>query len=498
MKRSSGILMPVFSLPSPYGIGTFGKAAKDFVDFLSAGGQSWWQTLPLGPTSYGDSPYQSQSTFAGNPYFIDPDLLKEEGLLTKEEIESFDWGSDPLQVDYGLLYQNRFDLLRMAFQRGREKDFEERRAFFESNSAWLPDYALFMAVKKHFGMSSWLDWPDEDIRLHKQSAVEKYSKLLEEEINFYIYTQFLFFKQWKALREYARSKGIGFIGDLPIYVALDSADVWAEPEMFQLDSDNLPLEVSGVPPDYFNGEGQLWGNPLYNYKRMAEDGFSWWIRRIGGAKKLYDVIRIDHFRGFESYWAVPYGLTSAKQGRWVKGPGIKLVGVIRDWFKGLQFIAEDLGYPTPEVKQLLKDSGFPGMSVLEFAFEGGEENGFLPHNLKRHNVCYIGTHDNEPVMGWKENGASPQELSKATAYLGISIEEGLARGMLRGGMSSVSKLFVAQMQDWLELGSESRINTPGTFGSNWLWRARSEDFTIELSEEIFRMTELYGRLWPTC
>ncbi len=486
--------MPVFSLPSPYGIGTFGKAAKEFIDFLSAGGQSWWQMLPLGPTSYGDSPYQSLSTFAGNPYFIDPDLLTEEGLLTKEYIDSFEWGESPSRVDYGILYQNRFSLLRMAFERGWEKDKEKIRSFSDENAGWLFDYALYMAVKKHFGMISWPEWPDKDIRLHRQSAVEKYTKLLEDDINFHIYTQFLFFKQWNDLREYARSKGVGLIGDLPIYVAFDSADVWAEPEIFLLDSDNLPLEVSGVPPDYFNEESQLWGNPLYDYKRMAEDGYSWWIRRVGGAQKLYDVIRIDHFRGFESYWAVPYGSKSAKEGRWVKGPGMKLVGVIRDWFKGLSFIAEDLGFSTPEVDKLLKDSGFPGMRVLEFAFDGNAENNFLPHRIERNSICYIGTHDNEPVMGWKENGASQQELSKVKAYLGLNNEEGFARGMLRGGMSSVSQLFVAQMQDWLELGSESRINTPGTFGSNWLWRAQPEDFTDKLSKEIFDMTKLYGRI----
>ncbi len=484
--------MPVFSLPSPCGIGTLGQAAKDFIDFLSDSGQRWWQMLPLGPTSYGDSPYQSPSTYAGNPYFIDPDMLAEDGLLTREEIDSFSWGDDPLRVDYGLLYENRFRLLRLAFERGRERDSEKLEAFRAENAEWLPDYALFMAVKKHFGMKLWTEWPDEDIRLRRPEAVEKYGSLLKDDVEFYTYLQYLFFSQWQGLREYAKEKGIGLIGDLPIYVALDSADVWAEPECFMLDENNIPKEVSGVPPDYFNEDGQLWGNPLYDYEQMKQTGYGWWIRRIGGAKKLYDVVRIDHFRGFESYWAVPYGEKTARNGRWVKGPGIDLVGVLRDWFKDIQFIAEDLGYPSEEVTKLLADSGFPGMKVLEFAFDGASDNSFLPHMHKAGCVCYIGTHDNDTAAGWKET-APKADVERAALYAGLPGTDGIEDGLLRLGMSSVADLFVAQMQDWLGLGSEARINTPGTLGGNWQWRARPGVFTKELSKRIAAITGLYGR-----
>ncbi len=492
MERSSGILMPVFSLPSPYGIGTVGKAAKNFIDFLSAAGQRWWQMLPLGPTSFGDSPYQSPSTFAGNPYFIDPDMLVEDGLLTEAEINSFDWGNDPEKIDYALLYENRYELLEKAFERGWEKDAAEVGKFSEENSGWLHDYAVFMAVKKHFGMVSWIDWPDKDIRLHRPEAVEKYGKLLEKDVRFYTYLQYLFFKQWHLLKAYAEKKGIGIIGDLPIYVALDSADVWAAPEYFQLDRNNVPKEVAGVPADYFNQDGQLWGNPLYDYERMAEDGYGWWIRRIGGAEKLYDMIRIDHFRGFESYWAVPYGAKTARNGRWVKGPGMDLVGVLKNWFPRLHFIAEDLGYPSAEVRKLLADSGFPGMKLIEFAFDAKDENTFLPHSFSTNCVCYIGTHDNPPVIGWKES-TEPWNLANAKEYLGLNDEEGFARGIIRAGMSSVADLFVAQMQDYLELGTEARINVPGTIGGNWLWRSKPGAFTPQLAERIARMTKIYGR-----
>lgn len=354
MNRSSGILMPIFSLPSPYGIGTLGKAAYDFADFLAEAGQHYWQMLPLGPTSYGDSPYQSFSTFAGNPYFIDPDLLVEDGLLTKREVKAYRWGDDPRHVDYGAVYASRLKLLAKAKKRGWERDREEVTAFVAENARWLPDYALFMACKRHFGMRSWTEWEDEDIRLRRSPEVlERYRTLLREDVELFTYIQYLFFRQWEALRTYLHGKDIHVIGDLPIYVAMDSADVWAEPENFQLDDRCVPTEVSGVPPDYFSADGQLWGNPLYRWDRMQADGFGWWIRRIDGAGKLYDVIRIDHFRGFESYWAVPYGETTAKNGRWVKGPGMALVGVLIGWFPQLEFIAEDLGYPTPEVAQLL-------------------------------------------------------------------------------------------------------------------------------------------------
>ncbi len=434
MNRSSGILMPIFSLPSPYGIGTLGKAAYDFADFLAEAGQHYWQMLPLGPTSYGDSPYQSFSTFAGNPYFIDPDLLVEDGLLTKQEVKAYRWGSDPRHVDYGAVYNSRLKLLSKAKKRGWERDREEVTAFVAENARWLPDYALFMACKRHFGMRSWTEWEDEDIRLRRsQLVLEQYRTLLREDVELFTYIQYLFFRQWEALRTYLHGKDIHIIGDLPIYVAMDSADVWAEPENFQLDDRCVPTEVSGVPPDYFSADGQLWGNPLYRWDRMQADGFGWWIRRIDGAGKLYDVIRIDHFRGFESYWAVPYGETTAKNGRWVKGPGMALVGVLTGWFPQLEFIAEDLGYPTPEVAQLLRDSGLPGMKVLEFAFDSRDTSSYLPHSYGENCICYTGTHDNSPLALWRQE-ADPADIAFAKEYLGLNDEEGFNRGIIRGGM----------------------------------------------------------------
>ena len=330
MERSSGILLPVASLPSPYGIGTLGAAAREFVDFLAAAGQSWWQVLPVSPTSFGDSPYQSPSAFAGNPHLIDLDLLVEDGLLTQDEVDACSWGDDPASVDYELLHERRLPLLRKAYLRGWERDAQKVEAFERENEEWLPDFALFMAVKAHFGLTEWTKWPDESIRLHEPEAVERYRNQLADDVRLHTYVQYLFFRQWEALRSYAHEQGVGIIGDLPIYVSLDSADVWANPSMFQLDEKNVPVEVAGVPPDAFTDDGQLWGNPLYDYDAMAADGYGWWKRRIAGAAKLYDVIRIDHFRGFESYWAVPFGETTAKDGRWVKGPGMSLVGTLRD------------------------------------------------------------------------------------------------------------------------------------------------------------------------
>lgn len=485
--------MAISSLPSPHGIGTLGKSAYEFVDFLRAAGQSYWQLLPLGPTSYGDSPYQSFSTFAGNPYLIDLDMLIEEGLLTEDEVKSIDWGSDPRCVDYGKIYSNRYNVLKLAKQRGWERDEAKIKAFADENSHWLMDYALFMAVKRYFGMKSWTEWNDEEIRLHKSEAVDKYSQLLNEDVTLFVYIQYLFFKQWNELKEYAHKNGIQFIGDVPIYVALDSADVWAGPQNFQLDERNVPVEVAGVPPDYFSADGQLWGNPLYDYEGMRKDGFSWWINRINGYTKLYDVIRIDHFRGFESYWAVPNGENTARNGRWVKGPGMDLVGRLTETFSGIEFIAEDLGYPTPEVSKLLHDSGMPGMKVLEFAFDAHEPSDYLPHNYCENCICYTGTHDNPPLALWREE-ASGADIEFAKKYLGLNEEEGFDFGIIRGGMSSVAKLFVAQMQDYLGLGSGNRMNTPGTQSGNWTWRMLNGELSNELAEKIHEMARIYGRI----
>ena len=485
--------MPLFSLPSPYGIGTMGSAAKDFVDFLHAAGQRYWQMLPAGPTSYGDSPYQSFSSFAGNPYFVDIEILIDDGLLTKEEADSADLGQDPGKIDYGKLYENRIGLLKKAASRGMPDDGEALDAFIEEKKAWLPDYALFMALKRHYGMIPWTEWPDEDIRLHKPEACEKWNRVLREDVRFFEYIQLLFYRQWSKLRTYANDSGIGIIGDMPIYVAMDSADVWAKPQLFQLNDENLPEEVAGVPPDLFNADGQLWGNPLYDWEAMKQDGFDWWIRRIAGAGELFDVLRIDHFRGFESYYAVPASEKNARKGRWVKGPGAVFVDILKARFPDIDFIAEDLGYPTPEVKALLDGSGFPGMRLLECAFNETDDSDFLPHNYCVNCICYTGTHDNRTVKGWLDS-APEDELSFARNYLALNEEEGFARGVIRAGMSSVAGLFIAQMQDWLELGDEARINRPGIPEGNWTWRMKPGMATGKLAEEIYDMTRLYGRI----
>lgn len=493
--RKSGILLPVSSLPSRYGIGSFGEEAYKFADFLAAAGQSAWQILPLGPTSYGDSPYSSFSAAAGNPYFIDLDLLIDDGLLKREEVESIDWGQDAMYVNYGKIYENRFEVLALATERGWERDAEEVEAFVEANRGWLPDYALFMALKRHFGMKSWIEWPDEDARMREPEALEKYRRELDGDIRLFTYTQYLFFKQWNALREYVHSLGIEIIGDIPIYVALDSADVWSDPKSFLLDERNVPTAVAGVPPDYFSADGQLWGNPLYDWERMKADGYGWWIRRIENAKHLYDVIRIDHFRGFDSYWAVPYGDTTAINGEWRTGPGIGLVGVLRDWFHDTRFIAEDLGYLTPSVTKLVEDSGFPGMKVLEFAFDSREPSNYLPHTYTPNCVCYIGTHDNETIMQWWKKIARA-DAQYARRYLGLHSREGINWGLIRGGMSSVADLFVAQIQDYLGLGAEARMNEPGNPTGNWRWRLQPGQLTEELCRKIYEYTRMYGRLNP--
>ena len=482
------------SLPSPYGIGTMGKSAYDFVDFLTAAGQSYWQLLPLSPTSYGDSPYAAFSTFAGNPYFIDLDLLVKDRLLRAEELAGRNWGEDPQRVDYGRIFENRYAVLRLAFERGAEKLKDEFAAFRRENAAWLEDYALFMACKAHFGMSCWTDWPEEDIRLHKPKAVKVWREKLKADVDFYAFLQFLFYRQWFALRDYAHGKGLKFIGDIPIYVALDSSDVWCAPQFFQLDEKNIPTEVAGVPPDAFTDDGQLWGNPLYDWEAMKNDNYGWWIRRVEGAQKLFDMIRIDHFRGFESYWAVPYGNTTAKIGRWCPGPGMGLIGVLKSWFPELDFIAEDLGYTTPEVEKLLADSGFPGMKVLHFGFDPDGDADFAPHNCLPNSVCYVGTHDNETVKGWVKAGRGQRFLRYAKEYMHITKEEGWCWGMIRTGMATPSHLFVMQMQDVLELGPWARMNTPGRADGNWQWRMKPGAITPELARRIKKLTKTYRRL----
>ena len=492
MNRSSGILMAMSSLPSKYGIGTMGKCAYEFVDFLKAAGQKYWQLLPLGPTSYGDSPYSSFSTFAGNPYYIDLDILVEDGLLKKSELKGVSRVDDAERVDYGRIYAERFDVLRIAFERGRETLRDELNAFRAAN-AWVENYALYMAVKSKFNMVSWLEWPDEGIRLHREDAVRAYREELGGDVEFYVFLQYEFYKQWQALRDYAHERGIQFIGDIPIYVALDSADVWSDPQFFQLDENNVPTEVAGVPPDAFTADGQLWGNPLYDWGRMAADGYGWWIRRIDGAKRLYDVIRIDHFRGFDSYWAVPATDTTAINGQWRPGPGMRLVGVLTSWFSDLRFIAEDLGYTTPGVQKLLADSGLPGMKILEFAFDAHGESDYLPHRCGKNSVCYMGTHDNDTALGWLAS-TGKDDAAFAKRYMHITDDEGWCWGMIRTGMSTASDLFVMQMQDVLELDGGARMNVPGKPYGNWVWRMKSGAATKKLAKKLREYTETYRRL----
>ena len=489
--RKSGILMHISSLPSPYGIGTMGKCAYEFVDFLEAAGQAFWQILPLSPTGYGDSPYQSFSTFAGNPYLIDLDSLVEEGLLTREELESTIWGESETRVDYGCLYNNRSKLLKIAFDR-----FTADGAFLgfvEENVWWLEDFGLFMALKERFRGQPWQKW-SVSLMMRLPEIMASYRKELAEEIRFQYFQQYLFFRQWKALRSYANEKGIRIIGDVPIYVPLDSADVWANPQLFQLDSACRPKLVAGCPPDSFTAEGQLWGNPLYDWDRMRETGYGWWIRRLRAAAKMYDVVRLDHFRGFESYWAVPAGDKTAANGSWKQGPGADFIGAVKEALPELSFIAEDLGYLTPEVKKLQQDSGYPGMKVLQFAFDSREESNYLPHTYTRNSVCYTGTHDNLTLQQWFDE-ASPEDIGLAKAYLGLNGEEGCVWGMIRGCMGSVSDLCVVQMQDYLGLGGEARMNFPGTLSSkNWSWRAAPGFITEDLTAKIFAITKRYARV----
>ena len=489
--RSAGILLPISSLPSNYGIGTLGKEAYRFVDFLVKANQSYWQVLPVGHTSYGDSPYQSFSSFAGNPYFIDLDLLEEDGLIGRKDLKKIKV-MDPSYVDYGDLYVNRYPLLYKAYLNGSDKYRKEFDQFVRENENWLPDYGLFMAVKKYFGMKSWLEWEDEDIRVRKKEALEHYTAMLKEDIRFYEFLQFLFYRQFMDLKEYANRNGIRIIGDLPIYIAMDSCEVWADSRQFQLnEKTKQPKEVAGVPPDYFSKNGQLWGNPLYDWKYMKTTGYKWWLERVEGASKYFDVIRIDHFRGFEDYWAVPYSEKTAKNGRWVKGPSVDFITVLRDWFSNVQFIAEDLGIISEEVVKLLQVSGFPGMRVLEFGMADDGSSFHAPHNHTENSVCYISTHDNVPIMGWL-NKAKKKDLKYAKQYYGLNEEEGYNYGFIRGGMSSVASLFVAQIQDYLGLGEESTMNVPGTL-NNWRWRLRKGQINGSLAKRIAGITHAYKR-----
>lgn len=491
--RKSGILLHITSLPGPYGVGTMGKEARAFVDFLKSANQTFWQILPLGPTGFGDSPYQTDSAFAGNPYLVDLDELVEDGLLTEEEVNGPFWGDTPHRVDYGALHAGRQGLFEKACGRGWERD-GAAVADFRRENPWVEDYALYRALKKHFGEKAWTEWENDDLRLRRSAAVlEEYRVRLERDIRVHIYTQYLFFRQWEALRAYARERDVRIIGDVPIYVPMDSADVWAEREWFCLDEEGRPSEVAGVPPDYFSEDGQLWGNPLYDWNNMRADGYGWWLRRMTAAARLYDVIRIDHFRGLSSYWAVPYGETTARNGCWREGPGEDFADAVRERFPEMEIIAEDLGILTEDVFRLKGYARWPGMKVLGFAFDAGHLSTYLPHCYEPECVCYTGTHDNATLRQWWEE-AAPWDRDFAREYLGLGAGDCFSRGVIRAGMSSAARLFVAPMQDWLDLGSEGRMNTPGVLGNgNWCWRMGREAMSGELAARIGRMTYIYGR-----
>ncbi|MBO6159604.1 MAG: 4-alpha-glucanotransferase [Firmicutes bacterium] len=492
--RNCGILMPVFSLPSPYGIGDFGQEAYEFVDFLEKAGQSLWQILPLNPTNYGDSPYQSFSTFAGNPYFISPKKLIEEKLLTEAEVSGFDFGSDSTVVDYGKLYENRLKMLEIAFDRFVPDEAYE--TFVSDNSAWLEEFALFMALKNAHQDKAWIDWEEEGLRLHEAAAVENAREKYARRIDFYKFLQFKFSQQWHQLKAYANEKGIRIVGDIPIYVAYDSADVWGNSKIFWLDEEKQPVCVAGCPPDAFSDDGQLWGNPLYLWKDMAaqKKPYDWWIRRIAYCLDLYDIVRIDHFRGFEAYYSIPFGDENAKRGEWMDGPGMDLFDKIRENLgEDLPIIAEDLGFLTPGVYELLAKTGFPGMKVLQFAFDPNGDNEYLPHNLVKHSIVYTGTHDNDTIMGWTKS-ADPSEVAYARKYLHATDSESFNWTMMRAALSSVCDTCILMMQDLLGLGSDARINTPSTAWGNWRWRILPGCTNDWLAGIVKEVTETYRRL----
>ena len=511
--RESGILMPVSSLPGPYGIGCFGAEALKFVDFLAAAGQHIWQLLPLSPTGYGDSPYQSCSAFAGNPYFIDLDALKADGLLTAAQLKAEPWGTDPLSVDYGTLYTSRYKVLRAAYAAWREKYAgrfgcayyypDDYYAFTLTNESWLNDYALYMALKTANGMKSWAEWPRE-YRLRDAGALAEFAAGQEEEIGFWKFLQYEFAVQWKKVKDYANKKGIKILGDIPIYVSADSVDAWVGGELFELDAQGGFARVAGCPPDYFSADGQLWGNPLYNWPYHKQTGYAWWVRRVRHALGIYDLLRIDHFRGFDTYWAIPAGSPTARTGKWENGPGMDLFRALEAALGKLPIIAEDLGDLVPSVRKLLADSTFPGMKVLQFAFGGGD-NEYLPHNHVKNSVVYPGTHDNTTLTDWWVNAAPAKEKANAAAYLHLTpckptakevaaVRTDAARtALLRAALGSVADRAIIPMADWLGLGAEAHLNTPGKLGGNWAWRAAEGFDTALLAGRIEAECAVYCR-----
>lgn len=505
--RKCGMLLPVASLPSRYGIGAFSKEAYGFIDTLKDAGQQYWQILPLGPTGFGDSPYQSFSAFAGNPYFIDLEKLTEEGLLTEDECRAVDFGCNERDIDYKKIYDGRFPLLKKGYERWKSnlkaaKGTDRRTIELVHELAAhrlgteTREYCFYMAVKNSFGSCSWNLW-DEGIRLRTPEAVEAYREKLTDEIGFYEFQQMKFEEQWDALKSYAHQQGIRIIGDIPIYVAFDSADSWSHPELFQFDDDNMPAAVAGCPPDGFSATGQLWGNPLYQWEYHKKTDFDWWMKRMEYSFRMYDLVRVDHFRGFDEYYAIPYGEATAQFGHWEKGPGIQIFHRMQQYFGGesLPIVAEDLGYLTPSVRQLLKDTGFPGMKVLEFAFDPGENSDYLPHKYGSNCVVYTGTHDNDTAEGWLAS-LSGHDREFAIEYIGggNTPEGEFHWDLIRTALASVADLAVIPVQDYLGLGTEARVNEPSTLGKNWRWRMCAGDLDPETVHRCRRMAKIYGRL----
>jgi len=504
MSRSSGVLLSVTSLPSKYGIGCFSREAYDFVDWLAKAGQTWWQILPLGPTCYGpsdDSPYQSYSAFAGNPYMISLETLIKEGVLSRKECDALDFGENPRKVDYDKLHENRYTLLHKAYERSNISQDKEYQAFLKDNNWWLQDYALFMALKDFFGGVCWTEWP-QDIRLHWGFALDYYREKLYFDIEFQQYLQFKFFQQWLKLKKYANDKGIQIIGDMPIYVSLDSSDVWAHPELFQLDENNKPTAIAGCPPDAFSADGQVWGNPLYRWDYHKQTGYEWWVSRLYQSFKLYDSVRIDHFRGMDEYFSIPYGAETAKNGHWEPGPGMSLFEMVEKKLGKKQLIAEDLGHMTDTVRKLVKDSGFPNMKVIQFGFsvdDLGKTNDYLPHNYDRNCVVYTGTHDNETIAGWYK-GLKKKEKLLLREYLDDyhTDEAVFYRSINRMAMAATANICILPIQDVLGLDNSARMNQPSTVKTNWRWRLDAELLTKEAQKELLELTKRYGRFnWLT-
>ena len=494
-ERSSGILFHPTSLPGKYGIGTLGKEAYAFIDFLKKSRQKLWQIFPLGPTGYGDSPYQSFSSFAGNPYLIDFDLLIEAHLLSEEDLRDVFFGDNEEYIDYGAIYNQKYPLLRKAYENFKSSDNHEMREnlehFKRENASWLNDYSLYISLKNHFNGLPWNEWAH-DIKNREHGAMEHYKNELADDIEYHNFIQFLFFKQWGDVKRYANENGIKIIGDIPIFVAADSSDAWANPEIFLFDEERKPVKVAGVPPDYFSATGQLWGNPLYNWQKLKETNYSWWVERVRANLSTCDIIRIDHFRGFEAYWAVPYGDDTAINGQWEPGPGIDLFNAIKSQLGELPIIAEDLGLMTQGVIDLREATGFPGMKILGFAFDSGEENDYLPHTYTKNCVVYTGTHDNDTLIGWFQK-AKEEDRQFARDYLNSRSDDEIHWDAIRGAWSSVANMAISPVQDFLGLGSEARINTPGVASGNWQWRLKQGVLTDELAEKIAKLTRVYSR-----